>query len=179
MPDSVISLIPHSRLMSDNILLLPTKVEANNVALYLDQDAGFVKSVRAEGVNLSMATDKDKNRYLSEYSAGEVIAQILLGVVGNLSTDYLKMTVIATRVRIVSVLAGFPLNRSKDRVRISIAELKVTETTREASGVTLEIPVGYFTEGDDTVANILAQALGKPGQSVGSNQVIDDQGETA
>ena len=89
-PDRVISLIPHSRLMSDSILLLPTKVEANNVALYLDQDAGFVKSARAEGVDLSLATDKEQNRYLSEYSAGDVIAQILLGVTGNLSTDYLK-----------------------------------------------------------------------------------------
>ena len=173
-PDRVIHLIPDSRLTIDGIFLLPTKVEDNDVALYLDQDAGFVKSARMEGVDLSLATDKEKSRYLSEYSAGDVIAQILLGVVGNLSTDYLKMIAIATRVRIVSVLAGFPPGHSSDRVQISIAELEVTETTRQARGVKIEMPVGYFAQSDDTVTDILAQALGKLDKSIGSDRAIED-----
>ncbi|MFC4859197.1 hypothetical protein [Actinophytocola glycyrrhizae] len=172
-PDRVINLIPYSRLTSGDILLLPAKIEDNNVALYLDQDAGFVKSARAEGVSLSMATDKENSRYLSEYSAGEVIAQILLGVTGNLSTDYLKMIAIATRVRILSVLAGLPMSRSNDKIRISLTEIEVTETTRKASGIEIEIPVKYFDQSDDSVVDILGQALGKI-EIAPPNRTIED-----
>jgi hypothetical protein len=89
---------------SGTLLLLPDKIGDEGQALYRDDNAGLVKTVRAQGAKLDFAWPRDQRVYLSEFGAGEVIANVMLGVIGNFTTDTIKYMVYAIRIRVAAAL---------------------------------------------------------------------------
>lgn len=140
---------------SDTLLLLPIKVDSDGSPLYRDDDAGFVKTARWKNIPLKLATGRSPKRYVSEYSAGEVIVQIMLGVIGNLTTDQLKSIAALTRIKLNAALSTLQSgDSSSDRVKISIAELELSED-KKARGVSIEVPIKYFDDNDEKVGQII------------------------
>jgi hypothetical protein len=93
------------------LLVLPHSLDESGLALYRDDNAGIVKTARAAGVDIKFA--HPNFNYLSEHGAGEVIANIALGVIGNLTTDVLRHVTYFVRLRLAAAL-GFPVEAVDD-----------------------------------------------------------------
>lgn len=108
---STLQSIPQS-----TILLLPDRIDnTTRLALYQESVVGLVKSINAESTEgMSFAWPSNERTYLSEYGATEIIFSLALGVIGNLSTDALKIIVRAVRVKIANVLGSGTDNADGD-----------------------------------------------------------------
>lgn len=124
------------------LLLLPDKFSGAGKAQYRDFNAGLVKTVRANGASLEYAYSRDEREFLSEYSAGEVIDSIVLGVIGNYTADVIKMmaTVVWQRVRAASHKEGKELEQAK--VCLKIAEYSIEPGRKVLRGLKYTGPVG-------------------------------------
>ncbi|MCS7479074.1 hypothetical protein ACFFQW_25960 [Umezawaea endophytica] len=88
------------------ILLLPDKI-SGGYALYRDDVAGVVKTARSNGIDVEFAYTQERRKYLSEFSASEVVSAIFLGVAGNLTTDVTKSIYYLVNLRAMAALRSF------------------------------------------------------------------------
>ncbi|MCE3030616.1 MULTISPECIES: hypothetical protein [unclassified Streptomyces] len=75
--------------VNSRLFLLPDK-KVDGVAIYKDDVAGLVKTLKHNGVDIDFAFAREDRRYLSEYGAAEVVAVIALAAAGNLTSDVIK-----------------------------------------------------------------------------------------
>jgi hypothetical protein len=118
----------------DTILLLPEKFDNDRLALYSDTNAGLIKTARAIGISVEFGYDSDHRRYLSEYSAGKVVAEIVLGIGTNLTTDLIKHIYNVVRIRVLAALGG----SSNEQVDSAITNLKIARLEINSDGVVAE-----------------------------------------
>jgi len=124
------------------LLLLPDKFSEAGKAQYRDFNAGLIKTLKANGVSLEYAYSRDERTFLSEYSAGEIIDSIVLGVVGNYTADVIKMmaSVVWQRVRVATHREGKELEQVK--VSLKIAEYSIEADRKVVRGLEYTGPVG-------------------------------------
>lgn len=149
------------------LLLLPDKVGDQNQALYRDDNAGLVKTVRAEGAKIEFAWPDEKRVYLSEFGAGEIIANIALGVIGNFTTDTIKYCTYAVRVRVAAALGRSISEQlpNDSSIRVNIARFESSSERRLIEGLEC---VGPATEVIKVIESLVnGQLQGLEGESNG------------
>jgi hypothetical protein len=150
------SWVPDQELVQDKVLdrvgpgtvlLLPDKVDEAGIALYSDTNAGLIKTARNAGVPIDFGFDVDRRKYLSEYSAGEVIATVLLGIGTNLTTDLLKHVWTVAKIKVRSILGESADEPQVDAaiVRLRIAHIEKQKDHVVAEGIEYVGPAGKIT----------------------------------
>ncbi|MEU4090644.1 hypothetical protein [Streptomyces aureus] len=120
----------------DRVFLLPDS-SIDGMAVYRDDVAGLVKTLRHRGVDIDFAYAREDRRYLSEYGATEVVATVGVAVATTLTTDLVKSIVLTAWQRARSSL-GFRCSDeevNEARVTVKIAEIVRTENETVIRGL--------------------------------------------
>lgn len=127
---------------SGRLLLLPDKT-VDGVAVYRDDVAGLIKTLRHRGVDIDFASAREDRRYLSEYGAAEVVAVIGLAVAGNLSSDLVKNVALTVWHRALSALGAESTREevASANVTVKIAEIVRTDQETVIRGLEVTGPV--------------------------------------
>ncbi|QQQ74795.1 hypothetical protein IOD16_27160 [Saccharothrix sp. 6-C] len=125
------------------LLLLPDKIGKEGRALYRDDNAGLVKTIRAEGASLEFAWPRDRRAYVSEFGAGEVIAAVTLGVVGNFTTDVIRYMYRIVQFRVAAALGRPVLDGQEidEVVTFKVARFESSPQRRVIEGLECSGPV--------------------------------------
>jgi uncharacterized membrane protein YeaQ/YmgE (transglycosylase-associated protein family) len=111
------------------VIMLPDRTDEDGRPVFHDSAVGVVKTLQARGLPVRAATSGLGARYISEYGAGsDIVANIVLGVVGNLTYDALATMVTLVRLRLLNALGGAEHAVDTSRVDVTIDELDVSET---------------------------------------------------
>ncbi|WYB31080.1 hypothetical protein V6574_16450 [Streptomyces sp. SM1P] len=118
------------------VFLLPDS-RVDGVAVYRDDVAGLVKTLRHRGVDIDFACAREDRRYLSEYGATAVVATIGIAVATTLTTDLIKSIVLTAWQRARSSLGpSCPVEEVEEaRVTVKIAEIVRTESETAVRGL--------------------------------------------
>ncbi|MGJ5692186.1 hypothetical protein GTW50_14925 [Streptomyces sp. SID7815] len=117
------------------VFLLPDS-RVDGVAVYRDDVAGLVKTLRHRGVDIDFACAREDRRYLSEYGATAVVATVGIAVATTLTTDLVKSIVLTAWQRARSSLGpSCPAEEVEEaRVTVKIAEIVRTENETVVRG---------------------------------------------
>jgi hypothetical protein len=137
------------------LLLLPEKTDDQGRALYRDDNAGLVKTLRQKGARMEFSCRKDRRTYLSEFSAGEIIANIALGVIGNFTTDVIKYATYAIQLRVAAALgrAIYDDFEREDAIRVKIARFESSFDRRIIEGLECTGPAEEVIQVIEALAN--------------------------
>ncbi|MFC7219618.1 hypothetical protein ACFQLX_15805 [Streptomyces polyrhachis] len=108
------------------VFLLPDS-HVDGVALYRDDVAGLIKTLRHRGVDIDFASAQEGRRYLSEYGATDVVATIGIAVATTLTTDLVKSIVLTAWQRARSSLGPSCPDEEIDEARVTV---KIAEIVR-------------------------------------------------
>ncbi|QTD95779.1 hypothetical protein [Streptomyces cyanogenus] len=122
----------------DRVFLLPDS-SIDGMALYRDDVAGLIKTLRHLGVDIDFACAREDRRYLSEYGATEVVATIGLAVVTTLTTDLVKSIVLTAWQRARSSLGPSCPDEEVDEARVTVKIAEIVRTENETAIRGLEI----------------------------------------
>ncbi|WP_406308001.1 hypothetical protein [Streptomyces griseoaurantiacus] len=115
---------------SDRVFMLPDS-SVDGVAVYRDDVAGMVKTLRHRGVDIDFAVAREDRRYLSEYSATAVVTTMCVAVVTTLTTDLVKSIVLAAWQRARSSLGADCPPEQVDEARVMVKVAEIVRTDRE------------------------------------------------
>jgi hypothetical protein len=137
------------------ILLLPDKIDDSGRALYRDGSAGVVKTTRAYGADVQFAWPTEHRAYLSEFGAGEIVANIALAVIGNFTHDTAKHVVQLLRLRLAAALGrslGDVANDSSP-VTVKFSRFEQAADRRLIEGFECSGPADSVTQIIESLAN--------------------------
>lgn len=141
------------------LFLLPAKIDDTRGALYLDESAGLVKTLKAQDEENEFAHGKEDRAYLSEYGAGDlveyVVASITLGVIGNVTTDILRRIVKAARILVKRRTFGSPGEVERSHVSIEIAKIEENQGARIIEGIKYRGDMAGFERSMDAIMQML------------------------
>ncbi|MFJ8745852.1 hypothetical protein ACIRL2_41650 [Embleya sp. NPDC127516] len=120
------------------VFLLPDS-RVDGTAVYRDDVAGLIKTLRHRGVDIDFAFAREDRRYLSEYGATEVIATIGIAVTATLSTDLVKSIVLAAWQRARSALGQDCPAEEVEEAHVTVKIAEVVRTDNETAIRGLEI----------------------------------------
>ena len=89
----------------DRVYLLPDKM-IDGIAVYRDDVAGLVKTLRHEGVDVEFAYPREARRYLSEYSSTPPLIMIAISVSSSLTTALIQHIAKIAWARARSAMGG-------------------------------------------------------------------------
>lgn len=137
------------------LLLLPDKKDDKGTALYRDDNAGLVKTIRQGGASIDFAWPKDQRVYVSEFSANDVIANIALGVIGNFTADTIKYLIYAVRVRLAATLRRSVSDDLEvdGKVSVKIAKFESSPDRRVVEGFEYTGPASHAREVIEALAD--------------------------
>lgn len=140
----------------DALVLLPEWIDGQDRALYRDENAGLLKTLRAEGVPVVYAYPADRRAYLTEHGAADVLVEIAVGVAGNATSAVLGWIAALTYTRVRGALGanGEPQVDATE-VTVRVVEVHETAAGRTTRGVEVTGPVG-------SLKDALEQALKHP-----------------
>jgi hypothetical protein len=118
------------------LLLLPDKTDDQGHGLYRDDNAGLVKTLRRNGASVVFSHQREHRSYVSEYSAGEIVANIALGVIGNFTTDVISHATYAIRLRVAAALGrAIPGDfKSDESIQVNIARYESSPERKVIEG---------------------------------------------
>lgn len=158
-----------SNLPVGTLLILPDKFSEDGKPQYRDDNAGLVKTAKANGIPLEYSFSRDKRQLLSEYSAGVIVANILLGVAGNFAADGIKMVANVVRLRVRAALHKDGEELEAAGVRLRIAEYSSGPDWKVIRGLEYSGPVAG-------VEKALLEALENPGHVDGGGNALEPGG---
>ncbi|MBW1604673.1 hypothetical protein JJV70_21725 [Streptomyces sp. JJ66] len=131
------------------MFLLPDS-RVDGVAVYRDDVAGLIKTLRHRDVDIDFACAREDRRYLSEYGAIEVVATISIAVATTLTTDLIKSIVLTVWQRARSSLGhNCPIEEVDEApVTVKIAEIVRAENETVIRGVEI---TGRLTDIDNLI----------------------------
>ncbi|MEU0513777.1 hypothetical protein [Amycolatopsis sp. NPDC006125] len=118
-----------------DLFLLPERIADNGDGLYPEDLAGLPKTARASGIDLQFSHHANARRYLGEYTASEIWLSIGLGIVGNLSTDLIKLMYRTIRIKAKKLALENDVAVEEVPVRLKIAAVDLDGEKRRISGV--------------------------------------------
>ncbi|MFF1643207.1 hypothetical protein ACFVXA_37465 [Streptomyces sp. NPDC058246] len=110
----------------DRVFLLPDS-SIDGIAVYRDDVAGLIKTLRHRGVDIDFACAREDRRYLSEYGATEVVATVGIAVATTLTTDLVKSIVLTAWQRARSSLGP---SCPEEEVSEACVTVKIAEIVR-------------------------------------------------
>ncbi|MFD9720789.1 hypothetical protein [Streptomyces sp. NPDC059076] len=131
----------------NRLYLLPEKT-IDEVALYGDDAAGLIKTLKSRGVDIEFSHPQQDRKYLSEYSSTDVVAVISLAVAASLTGDLVKAI---ARVAWKRVQISVGTERTEEITPPPSVAVRIAEIARSDDGVTIrgfEItgPIGSIEE---------------------------------
>ncbi|WP_432121044.1 hypothetical protein [Streptomyces sp. S1] len=135
------------------VFLLPDS-HADGMALYRDDVAGLIKTLRHRGVDIDFACAQEDRRYLSEYGAIEVVATIGIAVATTLTTDLVKSIVLTAWQRARSSLGPSSPAEEVDEARVTVKIAEIVRAENETVVRGLEI-TGRLTD----IENLIQRAV--------------------
>jgi hypothetical protein len=154
------------------LLILPDKFSDDGKPQYRDDNAGLVKTAKANGFALEYSFSREQRQLLSEYSAGAIVANILLGVAGIFAADGIKMVVNVVRLRVRAALHNEDREVEEAVVRLRIAEYSSGPDWKVVRGLEYSGPVAG-------VEKALLEALESPSQLDNAKKPIEPGGAGA
>lgn len=161
-----------SSVATGTLLILPDKFSDNGRPQYRDDNAGLVKTAKANGVALEYSFSREERELLSEYSAGAIVANILLGVAGNFAADAIRKVAHVVRLRVRAALHKEGKDLEKAVVRLRIAEYSSGPDWKVVRGLEYSGPVAG-------VEKALLEALESPSQLDDPKKSIEPGGSGA
>ncbi|MFF9396999.1 hypothetical protein [Streptomyces griseoluteus] len=143
----------------DRVFLLPDS-SIDGMALYRDDVAGLIKTLRHRGVDIDFACAREDRRYLSEYGATEVVATIGIAVVTTLTTDLVKSIVLTAWQRARSSLGPSCPDEDVDEARVTVKIAEIVRTENETAIRGLEI-----TSRLADIENLIQTAVSDPARA--------------
>ncbi|MER7978297.1 hypothetical protein [Streptomyces sp. NPDC095817] len=141
------------------VFLLPDS-SIDGMALYRDDVAGLVKTLRHRGVDIDFAYEREDRRYLSEYGATEVVATIGIAVITTLTTDLVKSIVMTAWQRARSSLGPSCPAEEVDEARVTIKIAEIVRSENETVIRGLEV-----TSRLAEIENLIQAAVSDPARA--------------
>ncbi|MEU0450993.1 hypothetical protein [Streptomyces tendae] len=138
------------------VFLLPDS-RVDGMAVYRDDVAGLIKTLRHRGVDIDFACAREDRRYLSEYGATEVVATIGIAVATTLTTDLVKSLVLTAWQRARSAVGSSCPDEEVDEARVTVKIAEVVRTENETAIRGLEI-----TSRVADIENLIRAAMADP-----------------
>ncbi|GCB47924.1 hypothetical protein [Streptomyces sp. NL15-2K] len=143
----------------DRVFLLPDS-SIDGMAVYRDDVAGLIKTLRHRGVDIDFACAREDRRYLSEYGATEVVATIGIAVATTLTTDLVKSIVLTAWQRARSSLGPSCPDEEVDEARVTVKIAEIVRTENETAIRGLEI-----TSRLADIENLIQAAVSDPARA--------------
>ncbi|MFE6524186.1 hypothetical protein [Streptomyces sp. NPDC057794] len=138
---------------ANRLFLLPDKT-IDGVGIYRDDVAGLVKTLRHHGVDIDFALAREDRRYLSEYSAVEIVAAIGLAVAGTLTSDLVKSISLTVWQRARSALGVGSAREEVDAANVAVRIAEIVRNDQETVIRGLEV-TGPVAE----IESLICQAI--------------------
>ncbi|MFI2030563.1 hypothetical protein [Streptomyces buecherae] len=115
---------------SARVYLLPD-ASVDGVAVYRDDAAGIVKTLRHRDVDIDFAVPREGRRYFSEFSAAVVVTTVCVAVVSTLTADLIKNIAVTTWQRARSALGADLPPEQVGEVRVTVKVAEIVRTDEE------------------------------------------------
>ncbi|MFF1322407.1 hypothetical protein ACFVZZ_23690 [Streptomyces chartreusis] len=141
------------------VFLLPDSY-VDGMALYRDDVAGLIKTLRHRGVDIDFACGREDRRYLSEYGASEVVATIGIAVATTLTTDLVKSIVLTAWQRARSSLGPGCPDEEVGEACVTVKAAEIVRGENETVIRGLEV-TGRLAD----IENLIQAALSDPARA--------------
>ncbi|MDI5971535.1 hypothetical protein POF50_019745 [Streptomyces sp. SL13] len=123
---------------NSRLFLLPDKT-VDGVGIYKDDVAGLVKTLKHNGVDIDYSSAREDRRYLSEYGAADVAAEIMLAVAGNLTSEVIKSIAMTVWHRVRSAIGAESTQQEVDSANVTVRIAEIVRNDHETVIRGLEI----------------------------------------
>lgn len=150
-----------------SLALLPDRFDADSGdAMYQEDVAGIVKTVRARGGGLEFAFPKGRRQYISEHGAAEVVTHVGFALIDPLTYDLAKLMLQTVALKVRARLGLSPAEDvSRAEVNVKLARLN----SGGPSGVLAsDLEISGSVEGVERVLKALIEGGSNDGPSAGN-----------